>query len=243
MFDIRNRSRLCLAGLAGLMVLAPILAACTSAIPTPTPVPSPQPLRVYLSPLLEPLRPLLAGCAPSGSAVYYTADETGADAVLLMGQPEEAQGSLWQLGTESMVPAVHPSRNLASLDLSVILQIYQGQVSDWSQLGQPAAPLHAWVYASQTQIGHILAALASPTQGAAFQSAPGPLEMRQSLAKDPNALGWLPARWLDASVRQVSLAAPAPANLSQPILARTEGQPQGLTQDLLVCLQNKLKEP
>lgn len=215
--------------------------ACAPAPVRATDAATPRPVKVSLDPALEPLRPLLASCVSASISLYYTPLDSNPDVILQWGQPAVSNRSLWAIGSESLVTAVHPSRKLGSLELKDLLQIYQGAISDWSQLGQPAAPLHAWAYSPDTRLAGLFNAIApSAVRGKSLQAAPGPAEMRQAVAQDPDAIGLLPGRWVDASVKAVALS--AGGSLSQPVLAGTQGSPQGEIKSWLVCVQKTLAE-
>jgi hypothetical protein len=58
------------------------------------------------------------------------------------------------------------------------------------------------------------------------------------VAADPNAIGFLPAHWLDSSVRAVTIDGLSSA--AQPILALTTSTPKGTTRSWLLCLQSTI---
>jgi len=72
--------------------------------------------------------------------------------------------------------------------------------------------------------------------------APDPNAMRQAVAADPSAIGYLPGRWVDSSVRPLSIAgSPAPSYAS-PSWAATQATPHGAQKEWLLCLQRSIAQ-
>jgi hypothetical protein len=64
--------------------------------------------------------------------------------------------------------------------------------------------------------------------------------MRAAVAADPGAIGFIPSRWLDSTVRSLTITNLDPATLSFPVLALTPTAPTGAQRTWLACLQKIL---
>ncbi len=73
-------------------------------------------------------------------------------------------------------------------------------------------------------------------------TAPGPAAMREAVAGSPAAIGFLPHRWLDATVKALPVSGLDPAALRRPILAWSQAEPQGMPRTWLLCLQDALSK-
>ena len=64
--------------------------------------------------------------------------------------------------------------------------------------------------------------------------------MLEAVANDPQAIGFLPTRWLNQSVKPIEILDFQNNDLLLPILAVTKSEPTGLTRDWLLCLQEQI---
>jgi len=229
------------------------LSACAAPLPAPSAVPSPQPLRVRTDTAFEPLLPLLAGCVPPGLALYFVRPDQPADLTLSWDVPRGPSPDVNQdppvpayiLGSEDLVLVVHPSNAIPSLKSAVVQVIYAGHFTNWDPVGGQNLPLTAWTYPAGEAIQRIFEAsiLQPEVLSAQIHTAPGPRELRAAVAADPGGLGFLPRRWLDGSVRELSIPDADPAAFTRPLLASMTIQPAGEIKDFLLCLQEGLKTP
>jgi ABC-type phosphate transport system substrate-binding protein len=161
------------------------------------------------------------------------------------------------LGEDQLSLIVHPSSPLKALSISQLQAIYNGSAQKWNVLLQPAckecAPdsaknplsgkeIHPWAYLPGEDIQKIFqtqAGLAART-GLNFL-APNPTAMRTAIASDPQAIGFLPQRDLDASVKSLQLTGIKVDTLRQPVTASLPAKPQPETQVWLACVTEKLK--
>ena len=223
--------------LSPLTALILLLTACAP-IPTPIPQPSPHPLVVVLDPLLEPIRPLLAACLPASYGLYETEPAVPADARLDWGDPSTATASPFRfiLGSEQIAWIVNPANPAASLTLDQLRQIYAGGANP------PASGLVAWSYPPENAARILLTRVVGwqILLPSSVHIAANPAQMLKSVAADPGAIGYIPLRWVDASVRTLTITGMDAASLSQPILASTTSSPDGAIKDWLLCIQEKL---
>ena len=80
----------------------------------------------------------------------------------------------------------------------------------------------------------------TPLASAAALLVPGGLQMRDTVAGLTSGIGFVPSRFVNASVKEVSLTGVDPSALEMPILAITTSEPTGNTREWLLCLQTVL---
>ena len=214
-----------------LVVLALVLAACQSAPAAPvTPQP---PLKVAVSPSLTWLEGDLAACAASeGIAVQRADDDPAASGViaLQLGAPQDGRFAA-VLGQEKVVVIVHPDNPQPELTRDDALAIFSGRQKSWPD----GTEILVWGL-PETSDAHT----AMLTAGFSFAGAglaASPQAMLHAVASDPAAIGYLPARWVDVSVRALEITG---MPVEAPILAVSAQEPQGGARALLVCLQEKI---
>ena len=212
----------------GILVL--ILASCQSA---PAAQATPQaPLKVAVSPSLIWLESDLAACAASvGTAVQRADDDPAAPGViaLQLGEPDDGRFAA-VLGREQMVVIVHPENLQPDLTREDALAIFSGRLKSWPD----GAEILAWSLpvSSDTHAAMLAAGFSFAGTGLAAN----PQAMLQAVSSDPAAIGYLPARWVDTSVRALEITG---MPVVVPILAVSAQEPQGIARARLVCLQEK----
>jgi hypothetical protein len=77
--------------------------------------------------------------------------------------------------------------------------------------------------------------------GPAALLAPGPADVRAAVAKERYSVGYLPAHWLDASVKAVTIEPAEPGLLLRPVLVFAPREPQGAQRAWLACVQDAIK--
>ncbi len=230
---------------AWVWLLPGLLISCAAPLPAPSPVPSLQPLRLSLDPALQDFQALVPGCIPPGLALYYTRMDQPADVHIWLADPDSLAGDAFLLSRETLVPVIHPTNPLASLTLPLLRAIYSGKYSDWDPIGGPRRSLSPWTYPAGSSLQRVLdrALFRSDALSAQVGVVPGPAELRAAIAADPGGIGFLPRRWLDRSVKEISIEDAAPGAFSLPLLAETTVQPQGSQKEFLLCLQEAFQQP
>jgi hypothetical protein len=221
--------------LAGILTLT--ICACQPQAARSASSPTLQIIRVQYTPSMQPHLAALHDCAaalPSAGIVVTekpasALDVTAADLSLRFGLPVSFTGKAYPLGDEQLVAVSAPSGSLSRLSPTEILSAYNGVPPD------TLTRITLWTLPEgddlrqQLETGGIKAsAPASPTF-----VAPGPLELRESVAADGQAIGILTQDWADASVHAT------PLGISVPALALTSAEPAGPLRQLIACLQNK----
>ena len=234
------------------LALAVILLLSACAAPTATPEPTTEPvwLKVQYPASLGSLSADFTACVPDGVGLVVQEgagmafDEAEADLVLAWAAPESVLGYAAELGSEELVVIVHPENKIPSLDMEDLRLVFAGRLADWDLLGQAPLPLQAWAPTSSSDLWALFteAALgADLALGRAIGTAPSPQAMREAVAADPGALGVLPRRWVDSSVRIVPISDLPGGALTRPILAFSASEPQGPARAWLSCLQGRLE--
>jgi len=70
---------------------------------------------------------------------------------------------------------------------------------------------------------------------------PDPFAMIEAIGSSQTAIGFVPASLISSKVNAISISDVDPTQLSLPILAITQTQPDDITRAFLACLQNGLK--
>lgn len=237
-------------GLSFALAAILLLSACTNPTATPTPTTEPVWLKVQYPASLGNLSADFTACVPDGVGLVVQEgagmafDEAEADLVLGWAAPESVLGYAAELGNEELVAIVHPENKIASLDIEDLRLIYSGHLTDWGLLGQSPLALQAWAPLASSDMRALFAeAVLGPdlASGRAIGTAPSPQAMRETVAADPGALGLLPRRWVDSTVRIVPISDLPGGALTRPILALSASEPQGPARAWLACLQERLK--
>lgn len=219
-------------------------------LPTATLLPTPQVITAQVSTGASAWRSQLHDCTANLPEIGLVVDDvpTGAidlaeaDLAIRIGEPETMGGPAYPVGSTRLRAIVNPQNPVDELTPDVLSAIFRGEISDWSQLdGFPVEPLslQAWTYLSGEDVR--LAFEKALLPGAAglnrARLAPSPQAMREAVAADPGAIGYLPEEWLDDTVKAVELDSGLQTQLTFPVLALTPAEPEGLTRKLLGCLQ------
>lgn len=193
----------------------------------------PAPLKVAVSSSLSWLEPDLADCAAgTGLAVQHVETVAAGDGITLrLGVPEDESYAA-VLGEEELAIIVHPDNPLAELPLDIVRNIFAGREKNWPDQSE----IQVWSLPRTGDLSTALLAAGFSIQNAGL--APTPQAMREVVAANPAAIGYLPARWVDGSVRALTIDGFA---VRLPILTISAQEPQGEARALLVCLQEKIE--
>jgi ABC-type phosphate transport system substrate-binding protein len=234
--------------IAGLLLA--LLTACTS--PTLTPRPTPALVRVAVTDLTQPLlldlAAAYAGVNPDVVVAPSPAPQAGLADQLVAGQADLAlttapnpQLFATPIGFVPFEFVVHTSNPLAHLTLPQAQGLLAGRLADWSQVGGAAGPVQvvtrgpgtgAEAALQTTAIGPLTvttSALVAPTWAA----------MRQLVAANPGAIGYLIAPEMDATVKPLPLtdADGTPLALRRLVVAEAATDPSGAARNFLAWAQ------
>jgi len=230
------------------------LTACQPTTSTSEPLATPEIWQIQLTPALQWLEPAFNLCTNrQGGLGLVTFERPAAvleshrvDVTFRWGAPEHLTGYAAVLAYDELVVVVNSHNPMQSLSQNDLQEIYTGKVNNWKNLKQSASfdqKIQPWSYpdGEETQQVFTNSLVENIQNGVIAGVAPAPEEMRQALAADPGAIGYIPQRWLDQSIRKVSLI-DGPANLLKlPILAITNQPLIGQQKLWLGCLQTTIQ--
>lgn len=236
----------------GLLVF--ILAACAPVTPQPTPLPEPVAWQIQITPTLEWMGPLMNVCAPVGAQYSILVDQvpfssikpSDSDITLTWSAPQELPPHTFELGRDVLVVIAHPDNPLQSLSESDWQAVYQGRINEWKTINpdlEALGKIQFVTYDSENDVSMSMSVITGglPSLQTTAFIAPHPLAAREWIAGHPPAIGYLPGRWLNQSVRQVSLDLNQPEKTEQPILALMNQPPNPEQQQWLQCLSLAIK--
>ena len=231
-------------------------AACGPAV-TPAAVPTPQVLTIETTITLRPLGEVFNRCIAEQTGAALVLIEKPAHALMAApGQtPQAGQASVpadlairWgldsapdgfaaELGQEELVVIAHPQNPLMRIALSDLLAMYAGTQRTWPGTSGEVQP---WVYPPGEDVQEVFESAAAG--GAEFSSraaylAPDTEAMRQAVSENSQALGFLPRRWVDDSVKELVVEGLDSAQMRRPYVVLSPSEPGGLTENWLLCVQ------
>jgi hypothetical protein len=204
--------------------------------------PTPRVMAVYAAPALQSLGEDIDACAaeqPGVGLVLLAAPAEGALS-LRWGEPEETGGFLARIGEERLVVVAHPENPVERVSLEWLRGVYLGEETGWPEPGPGAAD--AWGYAAGDDAQRVFEQ--AILEGGAATSAglaPNPAALRETVAARPGAVGFLPARWVDSTVKPLAVEGLPGEALRQPVLAQTDAAPNDPERSWLLCLQERLR--
>ena len=226
-----------------------LLSACQPAVLIPTPAPTQVIFSIQLTPGLSWLRPAFTSCADLSSLgllveeiPFRHFDLQLADVGFKWGGELPSQAHGFEISSDQLVVIVNPENQAASLRLEQLQNIYTGKIDNWSEFDpeSSSAEIHFWVNSSQEEAADafVNTMLNEKSSDIEAYEAPHPTEMRAAIAADSASIGYLPARWVDSSVRVIPIS-DQPESPQIPVIALTTAQPEGDLQDWLLCVQNQ----
>ncbi len=221
--------------------------ACSPQLVTPGPLPSPVIWQVAVTPALAWLGPIFQRCASSQPGVNLVISQKPAsqidpaivDLAFRWGGIAQPPAFAAEIGQDELAVVVNPTNPVNSLSSSQLIQLFNGSLTRWSQLDLKNfdGMVTAYRYALSEDVQQ--AADWLPV-GPAGILAPDPAAVRQAVAAETYSVGYLPARWVDTSVKRVAIAGLGTDQQTRPILALAQSEPQGARRALLLCVQDQL---
>lgn len=194
----------------------------------------------------------MAACAVENPDLSLTVDSTNladqtletAGVLLRWTDADADQGKTFKLGEDRLAVIVHPDNPLEEIEISQLAAVYSGAILDWSGLQEgTSGAIQPWVYPSGDDAQSLFDNNVLPFDeliGTA-RIAPDPQTMLEAVGDDPLAIGMIPSRWLDPSVRAIKITGDSEQDWTLPILAVTADDPAGSVRDWLLCVQDKIK--
>jgi DNA-binding transcriptional LysR family regulator len=238
-----------------LLLAAVIFSACQPDIQTAPPVPTVSFWQVQYTPATAWLMPAFHTCALEQPGVNLLVSETlaqtgdvqTADFSFAWGERSSPPSFAAVIAQDTLAVVVNPSNPITSLTVSEIQGLFSGKDDRWSPLIQVKCascgtdfegPVRAYVYAHG---GEMQLAATWIQSGPEAILAPNPAAVAAAIAGEPHSIGFVPARWLDSSLKQVEIVGAQQGLLSRPLLAMAPTEPGGAKRAWLLCLQEQIK--
>lgn len=205
----------------GLSVVLFLLAGCGFVAPAV----EMQSLAVYATPAAQPWLADVYACAPEGVVLRLVVSPAEADLTIRLGEPDLWLAPLYQIGSEDLLVVAHPQSLWPDLTLEQTRALFAGAGASGAEV---------WVYAEAEdgQMAFEQAVMAGRPVTSLARLAVEPQHMSERLSNTPNAIGFLPRRWMTGSLRTLFVVPDVP------VLALVESEPQGALRALLACLQS-----
>jgi hypothetical protein len=189
-----------------------------------TPLATPQLVTVYSTFAAEPWLPLFYACAEPRATVSRVDDPAEADIALRVGEPEFLDLPAFQIDTEEILIVTHRQSTVQNLTLEEARALFAGQ-------GESSVKV--WVYAAGEDVQEAFdrIVMAGRSVASSARLAVHPQQMSDTLINEADTVGILPRHWKAGDSREVFTVA------TVPVLAVTSGEPQGVIQEVLACLQ------
>jgi hypothetical protein len=230
-----------------------LLTACTAPA-SRSPAPTAQAIQLNYPPALSTWVEKFTACASKEPlvalfltpATTQTSDLLPNEIGLVFGESFPFDESMFpsQLGTEQILVLVNQENDGTWLTMDNLRSIFSGEVSLWEN--NDATPIEVWILPDgdpiRTTFDRMVMQSTPITTGAML--APDFNAMLEAVAENPGAIGYLTesamasdgAVWLN-QVKPISLDYSLEQSFIQPVIALTQGEPQGLLRDLLACVE------
>ncbi len=225
-----------------------------------------QTINVEYTPSLTWLEPAISTCADALEDVHLIThlvptdqlDTANSDVVLRWGAPTQLDLYSAQLGIDRLAFVVSPKNPLKSLDLATTKKILNGGFDNWGSLYKACPdcftkaydeaaygekPISLGFYSPNEDIQVMLdlaVMTGQPVENSNATLIPDAAAMLETVAESDTSIGFIPARAMNETVKEVSLTDVDPLKLTQPILAIAKTEPSGAMRNWLICLQTVL---
>lgn len=141
------------------------------------------------------------------------------------------------LGFVNLHLVTHPGNPVRMLSVQAAQAAFDGQITRWSALGGPEAPIHIWVRedGSDGALALEQSLLSASATTLRAQIAPTWQTLRESVAADPHALSYLPESEITPAVYTVQLD----TDMRLLVAAYALAEPAGLARDFLTWAQSQ----
>ena len=206
--------------LSSLAFLCLLLSSCS----TSTSQTTPQVVTVYSTSAATPWLSDVYPCAESFAVISRVDDPSAADIALRVGEPNYLSSFAYQIDEEEILIVTHRQSPVQNLTLDEAQALFAG-------LGDPS--VQVWIYASDEDVFEVFDqfVLKGRSVSSSALVAVSPQQMSDVLNDESNAVGVLPRHWKAGDVREVYSV------VTVPVLAITQGEPQGAVNRIIGCLQ------
>ena len=182
-----------------------------------------------------------------GSSAGIMAAQTGTSNLGMSSRVlKDEEKSLWfvEIARDGLAVIINPENPIQSLTLEQVSDIYSAKITDWSELGGTKAKIHIITRedgsGTRDAFVNLVMGESNITPKAIVQDSNG--AVRQLIADDPNAIGYISLGLVDVTVKALELDGVAATrdnvingsyNLSRPFLFIAQSEPTGQTKQFL----------
>lgn len=215
-------------------------------------LPTPQLWKVSYPPALGWLEPALNGCTlltPNHGLIvnqtpYLSLKPGESDILLAWGDGYTWGGNTVVLGYDDLVVIANLENLQSTLTAAQLRQIFNGEVKTWGEVisGSPdEQKIEVWDYPPGNEVRSIFSSsFATTLHNPEAMLAPEPKAVLEVVSSNPNAIGYLPRRWVNENIK-IILVEGQEALVRQPVLANTPEKPNEALHNWLGCLQQSIQ--
>jgi DNA-binding transcriptional LysR family regulator len=209
-----------------------LLAGCRPEIQPAPPLTTPVVWQVQVTPALRWLEPIFQKCAAELPGTHLVVSEQSvlhmdpqkADFLFQWGQSANLPFFVAVIAQDELVVVVNPLNPLNSLTATEVQSLFAGKTDSWSLVLKARCAscgpdfegaVKAYGYAAGEDVQQA-AIWIQP--GPAMFLAPDPQAVREAVARERYSIGFLPARWLDKTVKSVKIEGSDLWQLKRPVL-------------------------
>lgn len=214
-------------------IVAFTLVSCSSrVVPASTPASPAATLRVYATSATVPLVEMLTSTyLQTHPNLVFETNSSNYEGIIerLQGAPEDqpiyflsnhlpAGSALWgaPVGIDGIAIITHPQNDLSGLSMDALRQIYQGQITNWRELGgvDQAIQVISREAGSGTRAEFELRVMGSRRTTASAQVAPSSAAMISSVAEQVGSIGYVSMVYVDQTVKMLEIDGVLPSQIS-----------------------------
>ena len=202
-------------------------------------------MRIAISPAAQPVSLALLSCASSNlaedqqlavqSAIADSIALDDFDFAIQLGESTTGNKAFAELAEEKLLIILHPSNPVRRLSGEQMADLFRDRIEDWNVLEGNNAEVALWIGPASDEARRSLESkllAGSPVSGTA-RLATSPRHMLDAVGADVNAIGLLPAAWVDSSVKGLD------SGLRLPVLALSEGEVSREARAIVACMQGE----
>lgn len=200
---------------------------------------TPEVVRVAITPAARYTGLAVSTCASGIQGADFEIQESyagqaKADLLVRLGEPYPAATFAAQIAEEELTIVLNPANPAGSLTLEQVQALFSGRVKNWTAVGGVDAPVQVWslLPADETREVFVQIVLQNGLIVTTAQLAPTPELMAETIASNPNAIGFLPKSWITSDLTAIL------PGVSMPVLVVSDQEPTGAARQLVICLQS-----
>lgn len=199
-------------------------------------------IQIALSPAAQPVQTAVSACVPATEGLSVSIASvypnmvalTDYDFYIQLGEPDVAPEFAIQIASDEVMVVTNTDNEI---DRDQLADIFSGRFGTWEEVGgATTGAVHLWVGPEgdeARQAFELEFLRGAPVAGWAKLAAT-PQQLLDEVSTDANAVGILPAAWVDPNVNSIG------TNVVLPLLAIASQEPDGVARQILVCLQSEI---